>query len=285
MPTKGKGKILAVEDQDDWQDVLSNFFSDDYDLYPARTLLEALDLLERYFFHVAIVDLRLIEEDLTNWQGLEVVKRIWQLKEGTQTIVLTGKATPDTVRTALLEYSVFDSVEKQKQGSDTEFMRNLVARAAEKAQRMHLGRIASELSIATLIPASLCGRDTLTKVLQVKALDKLQWSLEQVFQGLYPVRLDPVTFHVHEDEGLIQAVYWSKTIGMPVLVIIGREGPVSKYRPSEVVQGGVQRPVARKHTEHIEPPLISAVYELEDADLEHFFDLPLPPTFESRFGE
>jgi hypothetical protein len=45
-----------------------------------------------------------------------------------------------------------------------------------------------------------------------------------------------------------------------------------------VAQGGAHHPISRKYTEQVEPPLACAVYEIEDADLERFVDLPFRTT-------
>jgi len=284
MRSADKPKVLIVEDLPRWQNMIARFLGSDYTLYFAQTLDEAVNLLDRYFFHVALVDLKLDEKDPENWEGMEVVKRVSQLKHGTQFIVFTSYPTPENVREAAIEYGAFDSIDKAKRGTDATFMRDLVARAVDEAQRIHFGRVESELGITTLIPASLCERETLTELFQIRTLDKLQWLLEQVFRGLCPVRLDPGTFRVDENERRIQAVYWSKAIGIPVLVVIGREESVAEYRPSELVQGGEKRLLTQKHAEHTEPPLLGVVYQLEDANLEHFVDLPLRRTMESMFG-
>ena len=85
--TKQRGifNLLAVDDESGVLNSLRAVFEDSYNLFPARTAAEALDVIAKQDIQVAIVDL-----GLPDMPGLELLNRIKQSSPDTACIVLTA---------------------------------------------------------------------------------------------------------------------------------------------------------------------------------------------------
>ena len=106
-----EGRILLIEDRADWRRRLTKYLQQEgYYYKTAGTYDEALATLNKESFDVVLVDLRLADWDDTNFQGMELLPRINQLRKetGTQAIVVTAYPTPETVREAFHNHGVAD---------------------------------------------------------------------------------------------------------------------------------------------------------------------------------
>jgi DNA-binding NarL/FixJ family response regulator len=104
-----------VDDNRSWVENYEEALSDqEYVTRSAFDLGSALSLLDRQFFHVAIVDVRLDDADKDNLQGLDVLQRIWELDEGTAAIVVSGFPMTDLLP-SLMAYQVFDFVKRERE--------------------------------------------------------------------------------------------------------------------------------------------------------------------------
>ncbi len=84
-----EGKILLVDDESDYIEALSERMClRDIEVLTASNGLEALELVEREDFDVVVLDMMMPGID-----GLETLKRMLQLDENLQVIMLTGHAT------------------------------------------------------------------------------------------------------------------------------------------------------------------------------------------------
>ena len=63
-------RILIIDDIEEYLDSPANALRDEYDVLKARTLEEAKSVASREHFDIALVDIRLSEEDMTNRDGL-----------------------------------------------------------------------------------------------------------------------------------------------------------------------------------------------------------------------
>lgn len=106
MLNERRSKVLFVEDHPTNRQVIDNHLNSanywaqesnrlhdsdqvwDADLNQPIPSVE--ELLERHFFHVAIIDLSLKELDAKDQTGFDVLETINRLHEGTKSIILTG---------------------------------------------------------------------------------------------------------------------------------------------------------------------------------------------------
>jgi CheY-like chemotaxis protein len=109
-----KKRILLVEDIKSTRETFqSSLELDGYDVTTAGNLKEALAIIQRKNFHVALVDIMLDGEKKTaNRDGVEVIKQIHRLNEGTQVIPLTGQDSRTFVSDSYTELGVADFIDK-----------------------------------------------------------------------------------------------------------------------------------------------------------------------------
>jgi DNA-binding NarL/FixJ family response regulator len=119
-----QGQVLVVEDDAGWRSILSELLADaGYEVHACASYGEALGLLRREEFALAVVDLSLDgsvttsadlwnrgadAEDLSGYRLLASVRA-----GGTPAIVVSGFATPERVERAYDEHAIFAFVEKQ----------------------------------------------------------------------------------------------------------------------------------------------------------------------------
>lgn len=118
---ESKPSILIVDDDLSWQMIYQEIFEDEgYLVQVAGSREEADKVLAERVFDVAIIDLRLVDEDPRNMEGLETVKLIQDLGAPTRIIVnsgyLTAKARQDLEVVGV--YAVLDKAGPVRQMTD-----------------------------------------------------------------------------------------------------------------------------------------------------------------------
>jgi DNA-binding NtrC family response regulator len=111
--TEQKAAVLIVDDQPNWRNLFSDLLEDEYQVTSVESYQEALEALKRDPpFHVAVVDIRLDDQDRSNEDGLCLIEEIKREKKPTKTIIVTGYPTFRTSRRAFRDLGVSDYVEK-----------------------------------------------------------------------------------------------------------------------------------------------------------------------------
>jgi DNA-binding NtrC family response regulator len=133
------GKLIIVEDYGDWRELLTGMLQrEGHDVQTAATLEEARQLLdENKDVDVAILDIRLIETDESNEDGMMLLAEVRQLQPFARVIMITGHGDMETQRKAFREFRAFDFFRKEQFDSD-EF-RQTVQEAVEEAARERQG--------------------------------------------------------------------------------------------------------------------------------------------------
>lgn len=96
-----EGHILVVDDQQNWREALTSLLRDRYWVQVAGSFDEAKEAILEFSFHVAILDVRLVDRDSLNVDGLELVRLIKEQRPNTKVVILTGY--PKSVREEILE--------------------------------------------------------------------------------------------------------------------------------------------------------------------------------------
>lgn len=130
--TSDKQRILLLEDEQQWIDILSGYLKDDYEICPATSLGEAEDWLYRGTFRLAIVDIRLIAHDTKDESGFRFIEevRTREILRDMSLIIVSAYGTVERARKAFKDYKVHDFIDK---GSLTplEFKRTVADAIAE----------------------------------------------------------------------------------------------------------------------------------------------------------
>lgn len=85
-----KGKILVIDDQEGWRELLEDILSEDYEIETARNLKEAIDLLSTETFDLATIDMRLVDASPYNIDGMKALKEAKRRHPSMKAIILTG---------------------------------------------------------------------------------------------------------------------------------------------------------------------------------------------------
>jgi ActR/RegA family two-component response regulator len=225
---KEKGKVLIVEDEATWRKLYKKVLGKEgYRIWTAGSLSAALNLLDRHFFHVAVIDIRLVDNQPGNQDGIEVVKRISQADEGTRAIIITAFGTIQMTRDAFKEYDVFEFMEKQTH--DKARFCQVVEQAAEKARRQILNRKVRGLGLRDLIRGF--SPQEIQEALASGGLEELDTLFRSLLYDFYPLLPDRQKARLIEREGkpvMVEACYWSRMSGQPIVVRFGRRPDVEQ---------------------------------------------------------
>jgi DNA-binding NtrC family response regulator len=89
--------VLVVEDTPDWRTKLVGYLVEEgeYDILEADNYESATKLLQKQPFDVALIDIRLVDWDETNEQGMQLLRELDAISDenGTQSVVITGYGT------------------------------------------------------------------------------------------------------------------------------------------------------------------------------------------------
>jgi len=225
---KEKGKVLIVEDEATWRKLYQKVLEkQSYLVWTAGSLPAALDRLDRHFFHVAIVDIRLVDSQPGNQDGIEVVKRISQTDEGTRAIIITAFGTIQMTRDAFKQYKVFEFMEKQTH--DQARFCQVVEQAVEEAKSQVIDRRVRGIGLRNLIRGF--SPQEIQEALASGGLEELDTLFKGLLYDLHPLLPDRQKARLIEREGkpiMVEACYWSRMSGQPILVRFGRRPDVEE---------------------------------------------------------
>jgi DNA-binding NarL/FixJ family response regulator len=107
-------RALVVEDDQSWQQILSEILSDcGMEVDVVGSLDDASLSLKAAPHRLAVVDLSLSPNDHNNYDGLRVLDSVRRLDPNCRTILLTGFATVELAVTALTDYGAFTFLRKE----------------------------------------------------------------------------------------------------------------------------------------------------------------------------
>ncbi len=223
-----KGKVLIVEDEATWRKLYQKVLEKEgYQVWTADSLPEALDLLDRHFFHVAVVDIRLIDGQPGNQDGIEVVRRISQAEEGTRAVIITAFGTIQMTRDAFKEYHVFEFMEKQTH--DQARFCQMVEQAVEEARSQVMDRRGRGPGLRELVKGF--SPQEIQMALAGGGLEELDTLFRGLLYDFHPLLPDRQEARLIEREGkptMVEACYWSKMLGQPIVVRFGRRPEVEE---------------------------------------------------------
>ena len=119
-----RGKVLIVDDYSDWRDMLSGLIErEGHRVEAVGTREAALTYIdENRDLDLVILDIRLVETEENNEDGMRLLAEIRKRLSFTRVIMVTGYGTMATQRKAFKEFQAFDFFRKAQFDSD-EFRR------------------------------------------------------------------------------------------------------------------------------------------------------------------
>lgn len=108
------GRVLIVDDQSNWREVISSLLSDSgYDVKTASSVVEAWTLLDTETFDIAILDVRLVDKNPYDIQGIELLDQMRaRLENRFPIIIMTGYSFEGMEEILRQNYGVRDFLKK-----------------------------------------------------------------------------------------------------------------------------------------------------------------------------
>lgn len=130
-----RSKILIVEDNADWRELLAGLLQrEGHGVKAVAALPEAHAYIRRAKdLDLAILDVRLVEADEVNEQGMQLLADIRTGQPFTRVILITGHGTMDMQRRAFRQHKAFDFFRKEE--FDAQEFRQSVREAVDQASR------------------------------------------------------------------------------------------------------------------------------------------------------
>jgi len=133
--------VLIVEDDRDWQAVFREAFkSQGYHLEVVSSFKESRRILTERTFDVAIIDIRLNEDDPDDNSGLNVLALILGTRQPTSIIITGAYADVKLVKTLFREYEIFDIWMKDRTLNE---LIEMVQKAIQRSQELQNANIAN----------------------------------------------------------------------------------------------------------------------------------------------
>src|SRR6266699_6206739 len=112
-----QGRVLVVDDLEKWREQLvetlqrDGFYADS-----ASTVAQVLARLDETFYHILVLDIRLVDDDPRNEEGIDLLRELHKrgLSEATKGIILSAYGTQERMRSAFKDYKVADFLSKDE---------------------------------------------------------------------------------------------------------------------------------------------------------------------------
>jgi len=152
-----KGSILIVDDELIVRDSLSKWFAEEgYEVGTAESARQALTLLARQDWDLALVDIKMPDVD-----GIELQSRFREVKPGLIVIIMTGYASVET-SVAALKNGAYDYVLKP---FDPEEMAHTVHNALAHKRAEQENAVLKQRMVEAVLPQELIGKSAAMKSL------------------------------------------------------------------------------------------------------------------------
>lgn len=110
-------RVLVVDDLEKWRDLLIEALErDGFYVDSASTVAGVFERLEETFYHVLVLDIRLVDSEPKNEDGIDLLGELDKrgLIEATRVIILSAYGTPERMRLAFKGYRVADFLSKEE---------------------------------------------------------------------------------------------------------------------------------------------------------------------------
>ncbi|MFN0087532.1 MAG: response regulator [Blastocatellia bacterium] len=111
-----RGRVLVVDDEDRWRDLLgSTLRAGGFEADTAGAVEEALERLATGFYHLLVVDIRMVHNDPANTGGMSLLRELEEsgLLGASEVIMLSAYGTLQQMREAFARHKVADFLSKE----------------------------------------------------------------------------------------------------------------------------------------------------------------------------
>ena len=110
-----QGRVLIVDDLETWRKALTvTLQREGFHTDSAFTAAEVLERLQETLYHIVILDIRLVDSDPSNTEGIDLLRELDNrgLTHATAIIMLSAYGTLEHMRRAFKDYEVADFLSK-----------------------------------------------------------------------------------------------------------------------------------------------------------------------------
>jgi ActR/RegA family two-component response regulator len=192
---------------------------------------DAVAAVKRRLFSVAIIDVRLSEDDETNVDGLRVLEFIKKTGDATKTILITGYGSFQIAREAFRDLEVFEGLEK---GVSLSSIESTIKRAHEAFEKESSEKKPDYTNM--LKGSSIALWDWEDKArrmcMPTGGIDGLYRFLETLLQSFSPLTTDEdgAGCFVNDANRIAAGSFWSRGQGIGVLIAFGKKAEVLKLQ-------------------------------------------------------
>ncbi len=111
-----QGRILIVDDEEQWRkELVETLKRSGFHVDAVSRAKEALELASESFYHVLVLDIRLVHTDRSNVEGIDLLEELFErgLCVATKVIMLSAFGTKEHMRTSFRKYKVVDFLSKE----------------------------------------------------------------------------------------------------------------------------------------------------------------------------
>lgn len=278
LPEGEQLRVLIADDQSNWRQTLVDVLGTGrYDIETTSNYEETKSILQQRAFHVLVTDLRLVDADANNTQGILLLDDVGALQDGMQTIIVTGYPSIETAKQALKDFDAFDYLLKhpEKGGPfDIKLYREQVKKAAEHTIVERQKIFKDSLSLSALKPGvnyelileALFPADSNFKH-QADLVDKVVHRLLQVFRPLTPGMNKIWISNIEQALGIL---CWSREYSKAVLIkVLGKEKLSDIDKPLKLQSGWL----LSQHEQFTALPIAGVSYTIVGMTFDEFTKL------------
>ena len=183
-----KAKVLIVDDEALWLDLFAELLQElELEVVKASSYNQAVEFINQDYFHIVISDVRLVDADEKNEQGLKILAYIDDVGLGDviTKIVVTGYGTVPMSRQSFMKYKIYDFLSKygsDGKGFDEDDFKKTINSALEERVNInpdlmiaYVHGLSSDEMIDKICYS--CGETT---------VEILQWELDDLIRKLFP---------------------------------------------------------------------------------------------------
>lgn len=226
-----KYEILIVDDTPDWQTRLKKLVGSEKRVMVVNSVKDANIAINKFYFLCALVDQSLdTDSEGEDALGLDVVKKIADMKEGTKCYMITAYQDPDIAFEAGKGLQIEGYISKAALSTSIDIIHNKINLSVNDAFAWY------ERNYHTAIPHITSGNrdeahswegNVISAISSGKAsggYNSLVKLLNRLMKGFFPVipYLPNKLPTIDNKYGVVSAKYWSKSLGCGVDVRFGR---------------------------------------------------------------
>jgi CheY-like chemotaxis protein len=229
--------IFAIDDDADFLETIRLILEPaGFQVDGVTTLEAAFTKLDSRTYPVAIVDLMLKPKDINNMDGLKVLDKLRELREGTRAIVLSVQTETQVAAETILDHGAADYLDKTTVGRDLKQLTAKVTHQLKEARINRYGRANSAVAFVESLSHTWIA-DLLRVTRPGGGFSELRQFLAEFCDPLAPLlcpHAPEPCLGIDNSKQTGYGTFWSKGVGSGVqLVIANAESGAGEPDPSK----------------------------------------------------